>query len=124
MDISALAQDDYTVEVPFMEDAFVTLRYVSREELLAVYRKARTVFIDQDRRKAEEYDPIQADVILGRAAVRGWRGITMEGRDYPYSPENCDFLMRKWHMFAKFVSGKCADIQALVRRERDETVKN
>jgi hypothetical protein len=117
MEIAALKQDDFQVWVPFT-DAEVLLRYVSLEELEKVRRKATASRWDRKGPKAESMDPLEANRLLGRAAVRGWRGITLEGEDYPYSEEHCDFLMTRWSEFAKFVSEAALDLRRLAEEER------
>lgn len=117
MDIAALNQEDFQVWVPFM-DAEVLLRYVPLEEVQRIHRKAVRRSWDGKHRLVENLDALEANRLLGRAAVRGWRGITLEGRDYPYSEEHCDFLMGRWLEFAKFVGDVCLDLQALQQEER------
>jgi hypothetical protein len=117
MDIVALKQDDFQVWVPFM-DAEVLLRYVSLEELEQVRRRATTLRWDRKGPRTESMDPLEANRLLGRAAVRGWRGITLEGEEHPYSEEHCDFLMTRWSEFARFVSEAALDLWRLAEEER------
>jgi hypothetical protein len=124
MDISALRRDDFEVTVPFGEDASVLIRHVTREELLSIRKKATKTNWDRKHQREESFDPVEADVLLGRAAVRGWKGITMNDEDFPYTPENCDFLMRKWTEFARFVNDACVDLGGLVKAEREAREKN
>jgi hypothetical protein len=123
MDIGALRQDDYQVWVPF-QDAEVLVRYVSLDGLRNIAKKATRITWDRRHRKVEELDPGESNRLLGREAVRGWKGITMEGEEYPYTPENCDFLMQRWAEFSRFVNDVCVDLQGLMDAEREEKVKN
>jgi hypothetical protein len=123
MEIGALKRDDFQVWV-FFEDAEVLVRYVSLEELREISKKSTKVSWDRRSRKTEEPDSMEANRLLGRAAVRGWKGITMEGEEYPYNEENCDFLMTRWTEFIKFVNDVCVDLQALVEHEKEERKKN
>ena len=69
-------------------------------------------------------DYLQADILLGRASVRGWKGFTANGEPFPYSGENRDFLMRKSVEFARFVNSACMDMQRLAGQERAQKRKN
>ncbi len=122
MDIGVLRQDDFLVWMPF-QDAEVLVRYISAEEVEGILRRAKTMRWEKHR-KVERLDLAEANRLLGRAAVRGWRGITMDGAEYPYSEEHCDFLMRRWLDFAEFVSTACTDLQALVAEEQKRRSKN
>jgi len=126
MDISALKKDDYQVWVPFMGDAEVLIQYVSLDSLRRLMTKAMMTKIlwDGKPRKNSEVDAVEANRMLGRAAVRGWKNITMENEDYPYSPENCDFLMSHWLEFSRFVNDICIDLQALMEAEKEQKIKN
>jgi len=124
MEIGVLGKDDLLISVPLAEDAEITLRYVSREELREITKKATKITWNRKHEPKEEFDPVQADLLLGRAAVRGWKGLTMEGEEFPYSPENCDLLMRKWTEFARFVSETCMDLQRLQEEEKKRRLGN
>ena len=123
MDISALQKDDYEVWVPFL-DGKVLIRYLSREELLTLNKQATRTAWDKGHQPQKEHDPVRADILLARKAVKGWEGFIMNGQDYPYTPENCDFLMTKWVDFARFVNEACTDLQALMDAEKAESEKN
>ena len=124
MEIGGLKRQDFVVWVPFGSDASVLVRYVSRAELLEIRRKAAVVSWDGRHQKTEQFDAIKADVFLGRAAVRGWQGFTVEETEYPYSPENCDELMKGWTEFARFVNSVCVDLQAMQEEEGKQKIKN
>lgn len=127
MDIGALKTEDFQVWVPFM-DAEVLIRYVPLEELRDIGRKASRATWEGARtpanRPVETLDPSLANKLLGRAAVRGWSGITMNGEEFPYSPENCDFLMARWLDFSRFVNEACLDLRALQEEERKRLGKH
>jgi hypothetical protein len=123
MEIGALKNDDFQAWMPFM-DAEVLIRHVPVEELQVIQRKATRVTWDGKHRKAETVDAAEANRLIGRSAVRGWKGITMDGEEFPYSGENCDFLMSRWLEFSRFVGEACLDLQGLVEAERREKEKN
>jgi len=93
------------------DDAELMIRFLSQEELQQIREKASKIVRDGKHGPRMAFDSIEGDVLLGRAAVRGWKGLTMNGEEFPYSPENCDLLMRKWTEFARFVFGICLDLR-------------
>jgi len=110
------------VWVPFGDDE-VLIRYISRDELKKIARQSKkTSFVSHQ--KIEEFDDITADILLGRAVVKDWKGFTMNGEPMPCTPENIDFLMTKWNSFAKFVNETCVDLEFLIQHEKDKTTKN
>jgi hypothetical protein len=123
LDISALKEDDYQVWVPFL-DAEVLVRYVPVEEIHRINRSATRVAWDRKNQKTETLDAVEANRLLGRAAVRGWRGITMDGEEVPYSVDNCDFLMDRWLEFFRFVGEVCLHLRSLVGAEKRGKEKN
>jgi hypothetical protein len=127
MDIGALRREDFLVWVPFM-DAEVLVRYVPLEELRDIGSRATKRTWEGLRtpsnRPVETLDAALANKLLGRAAVRGWRGLSMNGEEFPYTPENCDFLMARWLEFSKFVNEACLDLQALQEQERKRVGKD
>ncbi len=108
--------------IPFGEDE-VLIRYISRDELKEIAKKAKKVsFVNHQ--KVEEFDDIKADMLLGRAVVRDWKGFTMKGEPFPCTPENIDFLMRKWNAFARFVNEASVDLSLFMQEEKDKSAKN
>ncbi len=125
MEIGGLKKQDFQVWVPFGEDGSkVLVRYVSRAELQEIRKKATVASWDRHHQKEDRVDGIKADVLLGRAAVRDWKGFTMESAEYNYSPENCDELMRGWSEFARFVNSICVDLQGLQEEDTKQQIKN
>jgi hypothetical protein len=122
MDIACLKDESYEVWFAFL-DAEVLVRYVPLGEVREIARASRTVRVDGSGRRAEEFDHTEAGRLLGRAAVRGWRGITLRGEEYPYTLEHCDFLMARWAEFARFVNETCLDLRGMVEREAAEREK-
>lgn len=139
MEIEALTRDDFNVWVPF-EDAEVKLRYVPMDELRAIIRQATEQSYNPVERRGVaahrgqaglqiglqtgQLDHAELGRLIGRAAVRGWRGITICGSPYDYTPERCDMLMTKWSAFAKMVSEVCLDLIALEEASRKQSLKN
>jgi len=123
MDISALNRTEYIVTVPFSDGVTVDIRHISREELRTLFGKAtRQTFVNHQKR--EEFDPGQADLLLGRAAVVGWDGFTDGDKPFPCTPENTDKLMSSYTAFARFVNDTCIDLDALIMAEKEAERKN
>ena len=123
MELEGLTKDSFEAWVPFGEDGKVLSRYISREDLKQIGKKAKTVSY-KNHQKVEELDDVKADILLGRACVRDWEGFTMSGQPFPCTPENIDFVMTKWSAFGRFINEICADFDELVRAERDAAIKN
>ncbi len=125
MEIGGLKRNDFQVWVPFGNDgAQVLVRYVGREELQDIARKATVRSWDCHHQPQERLDVLKGDVLTGRAAVRDWKGFTLEGQEFPYSSENCDTLMKSWPQFSRFINDICIDLQALNEEEERQKAKN
>ena len=123
MDISAAKKEEFSAWVKFGDDVEVKVKHISREELRDIYKKAtRTSFANHQ--KGEEFDPVKADSLLGRAAIVEWSGFTDAGNAFPCTPENIDLLMRRHNTFAKFINDVCVDIDYLIQGEQEATAKN
>lgn len=125
MDICGLHENDYCVWVRFM-DAEVLVRHVSAEELLEIRRKAqrRSWDIASSGGPEVSFDQAEAARLLGRAAVRGWRGLSMKGEEFEYTPQRCDFLMARWAEFGRFINEAATSLARLVRSEARDEEKN
>ena len=109
MELGDLKKKDITHEVPFGKDGKVLLRYVIKSELLAIEEEAGK----KDWAKGAPTPgqrKVEANRLLGRAAVRGWSNLTVGGEEFPYSPENCDLLMEKSYDFSDLVNIACVQI--------------
>jgi hypothetical protein len=113
MEIGPLKRQEYSVWVPFM-DAWVLINYVPLDEYRDIIKQAtRREAVQPGERPREFYDQNEADRLLGRRAVKDWKGFTDDGEEFPHTPENCDLFMAKWGEFAHFVGQKCVDIRTL-----------
>lgn len=124
MDIGKLASDDdFTVDVPFgdgPDPAVITIRYTARDKFAELIKRATKIaYNPKTHQREEKLDNDRANLLVGEWAVVGWKGITQKGADFPFSAENRDLLMAKWHEFAKFVVDVCTDLQALNDTERE-----
>ena len=129
MDIGKLTQETFQAWVPFDDDTEVLFEYVPRDELQKLSRKAtKTSFVRHQR--IEEIDATEADILLGRRAVKDWRpllgktGFTIKDEPFLYSPEHCDLFMTKWNAFARFVNETCVDLELLMEKEQEQIRKN
>ncbi len=122
MEIGALTEDSFEVWMPF-KDAEVLVRHVPFDELKEIEKTATEVFA-RGGRPMEATDQVEVSRLIGRRAVKGWRGLTMKGEAFPYTEENCDLLMTRWTEFNQFVNRACVDLQALVDEDRRRQAKN
>ena len=126
MEIGALRQEEFSVWVPF-RDASVLIAYVGLDELREINASATKVSwhaVSAGSTKSGGFDPKEANRLLGRSAVKDWRGFTMQAEDFPYSAENCDFLMARWAEFAKFIGEAALDLQRLAEAQERGIEKN
>jgi len=124
MDVSALDDKGFEVWVRFL-DAEVLMRYVGLDELRRIKEQATSYSWDREggsQGPHESLDHEEANRLFGRAAVRGWRGLTRDGEDFPFSPEHCDLLISRWSEFARFVAEVSLDLKRL-EDERMEKCK-
>ena len=119
MDITALNDEGFQVWVTFL-DAEVLMRYVGLDELRRIRQHAtlrRWPYSEVEGQRQgepeESLDLAEASRLLGRAAVRDWKGLTLKGQDFPYSAENADLLMARWSEFAQMVGEVALDLVRL-----------
>lgn len=110
-------------------DAEVLMRYVGLDELRAIRQSAARLVPLRDGLTPgglieDALDMAEADRQLCRAAVCGWRGFTMGGEEYAYTPERADFLMARWSEFARFVGRTALDLAAFEEARIAEVSKN
>lgn len=125
MEIGKIAsREEFAAWVPFGDEgAEVEIRFISRDELVNLRKKAvKTSFVRHQ--KTEDYDPVIAGKLLGKAAVKDWRGFTVDGVPYPCTPENIETLMERWADFASFLDDTCTDMIRLQEAERETERKN
>jgi hypothetical protein len=123
MDISLVTRPQVSVWCKFGDDAEVRVKHITREALMAIYKKATKINFN-NHQKTEEFDPIKADVLLGQAAIEEWKGFENGEDIFPCTPENIEIMMRKHGSFAKFINEVCVDIELLDRVEKEQAQKN
>ncbi len=123
MNINPLKTKLLEVWLPFGDGAEVLIAHTSREDLLAIAREAQKISIRKGQ-EVKEYDPVKADKLLGRKAVKDWKGFDDDGKEFPCTPENIDLLMMQWTDFARFVNDACGDLERLVRQKEVSLSKN
>ncbi len=129
MDIEALRDKDIEVWVPF-NDASILMRYVGLDELREI-RQSATVRrwprgeVEGQRQAEPEaaLDLAEEGRLFGRAAVRGWKGLTLKGEEFPFSPDNCDLLISRWSEFARFVGEVSLDLKRLEHERMEKSKK-
>ena len=89
------------------------MRYVGLDELRRIRQHATLRRWDLEKEPVESVDQAEESRLLGRAAVRDWKGLTLKGEDFPYSAENADLLMARWSEFAQMVGEVALDLVRL-----------
>lgn len=82
-----------TIRIATAEEAAVRVCYSGHE----AYQSVLSNLLDEERDKHNSPGAAQIAALQRAAAQRlvtGWRGITLDGVDVPYSPERCLELMR------------------------------
>lgn len=109
--------------IQFDEDTEVLLRFIGREELKGLQRKAE---------KTAALASLDArDILatrLGRASVLGWRkmddhehpGLVVDGEPLRFSQENVDMLMSRSTEFVRFVDTHSVNSRLFLEQEKEE----
>lgn len=125
MDISALtSKQRIEAWFEFKPDVKVLIRYLSREELNAIGKKATVITFDSRHQERREFDPIKSDLLVAQAAVLDWQGLLDGAAAYPCTPENIEFLVRNYNGFGLFVNNACADLDRIIAQQKAATEKN
>ena len=113
---------DMTGWFDFGDDAAIELVFIPKDEAnKIVKRNTRTEFKRGQPRDITDDD--KANIELGRKVVRGWRGLTKDGVEFPYSEKNGDELMRKSYAFSNFVNERCVEIDDFTQKRDEAAVK-
>lgn len=114
------------IEYPGLDGFFVSLSFVSRDELVKIRKKATTTKINKRSRQPE--DDVDSDLfqkLYIKKIIRGWRGLklkyliellpaNLDGQDLeaelPYSTESAELLMKNAGDFDSFVTDILEDI--------------
>ena len=125
-DISAVVSPTaLSVWVPFMDGCRVKVRYVPRDQLREVSRKATTTTFDKKtHQKIEEVDRDKWDEELGAVAVEDWDGFVNGKEPFPCTPANVKTFMTKWSVFSKFIGDICVDLETLAAAGKEAERKN
>lgn len=108
----------------FGSDARVQLLFLPKDELTRIVKRhTRNEFKRGVPREVTDDD--KSNIELGRTVVKGWEGLTMAGKAFPFTPENCDLLMRKSYAFNNFVNERCVEVDEFLKvRDEDATKKS
>ena len=109
------------VWIPFQEDAEIEIRYIALKELTKLQKKATSKSMKKGQ-IIDEVDHIALGKLLGRAAVTGWKNLTVKGEEFPFTKDNCDLLMGMSYDFNSFVNEKAVELSNFVEREDGEAL--
>ena len=123
MEINALVEAPEEVWVSF-QDAEVLLVYQPLEDLKALMKNHTSATYFTGGKKKEKVDYTALALELGERAVKDWKGVTLKGQPFFFSPENRDMLITKWSEFSSFVMEASTDIAVFAQDKREEDEKN
>lgn len=115
-------KNELTCWVRFGDDAYVLLRYITRDELNKIRRKATKRELIKGQ-MFEDTDIVDFSLRLGRIAVLDWRNLTMKNELFEYNSENRDLLMKRCYEFNDFVQEKCIEITNFIEAKEEESKK-
>lgn len=112
--------------IQFDEDTEVQIRFIGKEDLTAINRKA-----EKAARLSGSDDRAIFNQFLAEKCVLGWRnkfnhehpGIIVNKQPLPFSPENRAMLMKRSIEFSSFVNSTCTNSR-LFLEDQGEDQKN
>lgn len=115
--------DDRSRWLRFDEDTEVRIRFLPRDALRKIQRKA-----EQTARLTGASASDIADAMVGHEAVLGWRkvgehghpGLVVNNKPLPFSLENVEMLMKRSSEFFRFVDENVINSRQFLQEERDE----
>lgn len=111
------------VKYPHEENIFVTLEYVSPEEIKAMSKKCKTIeYVRHQPVEGTNTDKLM--LMLCKRAVKDWKGFTDGDREFPCTPENIEFMVEHDYDFPRFVQDVCTDIHRMKREQAEASAKN
>lgn len=118
--------EEMTRWIQFDEDTEVLIRFVGKEGLRKIFKKA------EKTAKLTGADSTElSNRELGRLCVLGWRkiddhnhlGLVVKGQPLPFSPDNIDMLMKRSLAFSKFVNENAPDEKLFLEEEEERKVE-
>ncbi len=123
MNLNDLKNNDRLYWVDFNATVSVQLRHVTKERLRQLMKQATTTrFVNH--KPSEEFDSTLGDVLLGKEAIKDWRGVSFGDDPAPCTPENIEIAMKGHNTFSDFINQVCGDIDNLIRLEKEASAKN
>lgn len=130
MDIALLSRDEdgerTPVKVRYDETVTLLIVPMSQPDALKIEKRA-TKKKWVKRIALDILDPDLAAKLWGEAALRGWEGLTKDGKPFPYNDENRDFLMVEMPGLNEFVANTSMDLRKLeeerLAREKEKAEK-
>ena len=125
MDVSRIRKKNINVWLPLFEDVEVLCQYLSQKDFDEISEQATTHRHDpKTHRRVSEQDAKQFRQLLARAVVKDWRGMEDEGKPYPCSPENIDYMMENCTEFRLLVLDAPLSLERMLTAEKEDQEKN
>lgn len=118
--------EEMTRWIQFDEDTEVFIRFVGKEDLRKIFKKAERTA------KLTGADSTElSNRELGRLCVMGWRkidehdhpGLIIKGKPLQFSPDNIDMLMKRSLDFSRFVNENAIDSRLFLEEEEEKKVE-
>lgn len=109
MEVGNIFNDNLMKELPYGDDAIVTLRYIARNEI--------------NRIEKQGANDTMSNVLLGRASVKGWENIEVDGNKIDFNQKNLDLLMNRSYDFSNFVNINCIIMSNFIEEKQEEIKK-
>lgn len=121
--------EERTKWIQFDEDTEVHIRFIGKEELRKIFKKA------EKTAKLTGADSTEiSNRELGRTCVLGWRkiddynhpGLIVNNKPLSFTPDNIDMLMKRSLDFSRFINENAIDSKLFLEeeQEREAETKN
>ena len=128
------------VEYPSIENFFVSIRYVTRDELTKIRNRSLSYkFNKRTHQREEEVDSDKFLEYYSDKVIAGWNGLKIKHlpllvptdlgdqdveKDIPYSKDEALALLRNSTEFDAFISDCMSNLETFEIKEAEEKVKN
>jgi hypothetical protein len=121
-DVGAILDEEFSAWIEFVEGAELHIRYLSPDRINEINKKVKKPKRDKQNRikknkgtgEAIMYiDPVEANVALCKNAIIDWRGMVLNGKEYPCTDENKEALARGYGLLVETVIEVCDDLEEL-----------
>jgi hypothetical protein len=130
-DVGAILDEEFSAWVDFVEGAELHIRYLSPDRINEINKRVEKPKKDnkgrvkKNKRTGEtipHIDPVEANVALCKNAIIDWRGLVLDGEEYPCNDENKEKLARRYGLLVETVMEVCDDLEEL-KKAKDKAIE-